>query len=289
MREFFVDEEILGRAKGLYLETRKIVGELLFGHHRSRMKGKGTDFLELREYTQGDDPRDMDWKFYGRKEKLMVKVKEDTGRVNVVLCIDDSLSMDFGKNHKLDYAVRLAAAIGYIALLQSDRLLIKTFSGAGDTQPVSSKEWFYEVYIALAGIKPGCRIKPVDFMKNLMLPPGPCKFIVLSDMLYEEKKKAYEFISSFSGAEFDILHIVAEEERTLEGFETAIFKDPEGDGRITVDPSLLRGYYVRAFQEWERELEEAVTENGGFYLRALTTVPLQETLMDYFISLGERR
>jgi uncharacterized protein (DUF58 family) len=286
--QLHLDEEILSKAKGLYIEARKIKGELLTGHHKSKIKGKGTDFVELREYTNGDDIRDIDWKFYGRSEKLMVKVKEDKGRIDLLLCIDDSYSMDFGKNNKLEYAVRLAGTIGYLGVSQSDRVILKTFSGFPEVPPSPSKEAFFNFFLALAMIKPKCSIKPLKFLRDVNALSKNLKVLLFSDMLYEEKI-ALEFLSSLEGIEFDIIHIVADEEREIAGFEQAFFKDPEGDEKILVDPHLLNRYYRKAFSDWEKNLEEAVTENGGLYIRTTTSIPIYETVTNYLTRLGTRR
>ncbi len=285
--ELQFEEEILSKAKGLYIEVRRITGGLFTGHHKSRIRGRGTDFIELREYTNGDDIRDIDWKFYGRREKLMVKVKEDKGRIDLLLCVDDSYSMDFGKNNKLDYAVRLAGIIGYLGISQGDRILLKTFSGFPEVPPSPSKDAFFNFFIALSMIKPNCSIKPVRFLEEMNINSKGVKVIVLSDMLYEENM-ALEFLSSFEGIEYDIIHIIAEEEKEVIGFEQAFFKNPEGDEKILVDPNLLNRYYRKAFTEWEKNLEKTITERGGIYINALTSMPLQETIINYLTKLGKR-
>jgi len=286
--QLYLEEEILSKAKGLYIEARKIKGELLTGHHKSKIKGKGTDFAELREYTSGDDIRDIDWKFYGRSEKLMVKVKEDKGRIDLLLCIDDSYSMDFGKNNKLEYAIRLAGTIGYLGVSQADRVILKTFSGFPEIPPFPSKEVFFNFYIALAMIKPNCSTKPVKFLKDLNALSKNIKVIVFSDMLYEEKL-ALEFLSSFEGVEFDIIHIIADEEREITELEQAFFIDPESNEKILIEPYLLNKYYRKAFSDWENTLEEAVNENGGLYIRTTTSTPIYETVTNYLTGLGTKR
>ena len=285
---FSLHEEILSKAKGLYIEARKIKGELLTGHHKSRIKGRGTDFVELREYTDGDDIRDIDWKFYGRSERLMVKVKEDRGRIDLLLCIDDSHSMDFGKNNKLEYAVRLAGTIGYLGVSQSDRVILKTFSGFPGIPPLPSKEAFFNFFVALAMIKPNCAVKPSKFLKNFEGMSKNLKVIIFTDMLYEEKIDL-EVISSFEGVEFDIVHIIAEEERELSQFEGAYFIDPESMEKILIEPYFLNRYYAKAFSDWERRVEEVVTESGGLYVKALTSTPVYETVISYLTKLGARR
>jgi hypothetical protein len=286
--ELYLQEEILSKAKGLYIEARKIKGELLTGHHKSKIKGKGTDFVELREYTNGDDIRDIDWKFYGRSEKLMVKVKEDKGRIDLLLCIDDSYSMDFGKNNKLEYAVRLAGTIGYLGVSQSDRVILKTFSGFPEVPPSPSKEAFFHFFLALAMIKPRCSTKPLKFLRDFEGMSKNLKAVIFTDMLYEEKIDL-EGIASIEGVEFDIIHIIAEEEREIAQYEGAYFVDPESKEKILIEPSLLSKYYAKAFSDWEKNVEKAVTENGGLYIKALTSTPIYETVINYLTKLGAKR
>ena len=86
------------------------------------------EFADFREYSLGDDLRYVDWKAYGRLEKLFLKLFVEEEDLSIHLLIDTSKSMDFGSPlTKADYARRVAAALGYVALSEYDRVLLSSF------------------------------------------------------------------------------------------------------------------------------------------------------------------
>jgi uncharacterized protein (DUF58 family) len=99
------------------------------GGHRTRRAGEGTDFLDFRGYTNGDDFRKIDWGLYGRLRQLFVRLNEAPRQLGITLLVDSSQSMLFGKPvSKLHQAMLLACALGFIALRNSDRLYAATFA-----------------------------------------------------------------------------------------------------------------------------------------------------------------
>ena len=89
------------------------------GGRKSKAKGVSVEFSDYREYAPGDDFRRIDWNAYGRFDKFFIKVfmEEREGVFNFF--IDKSKSMDYGKDNKKDTALKIVAALSYIALNNS--------------------------------------------------------------------------------------------------------------------------------------------------------------------------
>lgn len=99
------------------------------GTHRTRKAGEGTDFLDFREYTPGDDFRKVDWLLYGRLRQLFVRLHEAPRQLSVTMLIDASRSMGFGSPiSKLHQAQRIACGLGFVALRAGERLLGTAFA-----------------------------------------------------------------------------------------------------------------------------------------------------------------
>lgn len=98
------------------------------GGRKSKAKGVSVEFSDYREYAPGDDFRRIDWNAYGRFDKFFIKVfmEEREGVFNFF--IDKSKSMDYGKNNKKDTALKIVAALSYIALNNLDRVNISTIN-----------------------------------------------------------------------------------------------------------------------------------------------------------------
>lgn len=276
---FYPDDEILKKVEGLYLEVRRIVGSLFPGHHRSSIKGRGSDFLEVREYSLGDDIRDIDWKISGRRERFMVRVREDTGRVNLYLCLDDSASMDYGEPSKKEFSIKIAGVLGCLALSQADRLWFRRFSGSG-IPPLSTLERMQVFLSALVSLDFSSRTKPHEFIFNLLSKvERPAKVIIISDMMDEENKAVFG-----EGVEVDLIHTVSpQEEKGLD--DEGIFVEPEEGNKLDLDFSSLRKEYSLEFERWKEELMERVLSSGGIYVYAPTYEKVEEVILRYIHTL----
>jgi len=108
----------------LEVVARKVLGGELRGERRTKHRGPGSLFAEHRSYSPGDDLRYLDWNVYGRFGTLMTKEFEGEGHLRLVLLVDASRSMAFGDPSKLDHARRIAAALGYLALRNSEAVTL---------------------------------------------------------------------------------------------------------------------------------------------------------------------
>jgi len=102
------------------------------GERSSRSRGQSVEFADYRNYVQGDDFRYLDWNLYGRLEKLFLKLYQEEKELPVRIFLDASESMSFGEPAKFDFARRLAAAVGHVALCGFDRVSVAAFPGLGD-------------------------------------------------------------------------------------------------------------------------------------------------------------
>src|SRR5438309_2293091 len=96
----------------------------LGGEHRSRRPSPSTEFVEYRPYQPGDDLRRVDWNVYARLGSLQVKVTEGRERLEVVLLLDCSSSMDDGAPSKLEFAAQLIAALTYIGVARTEAVRV---------------------------------------------------------------------------------------------------------------------------------------------------------------------
>lgn len=109
------------------------------GERRSRARGQSVEFADYRSYVAGDDFRHLDWNLYGRLERLFLKLYEEERELPVRLFLDASESMTFGEPPKFDFARRVAAAIGYVALCGFDRVSVQVFPRAAERAQAGEK------------------------------------------------------------------------------------------------------------------------------------------------------
>ena len=122
------DETFQKRLESLAIVSRKLVSGRDRAERKSTRSGGGIEFAEHRPYVAGDDFRFLDWKVFGRSERLLLKQFEEEQDLCVYLLIDCSASMAFGDGRKLRYAKQLSAALGYVALANLDRVAVQAFT-----------------------------------------------------------------------------------------------------------------------------------------------------------------
>ena len=153
------DESFLKRLEYLHMVSRKVVAGRLRAERRSKRVGSGLEFADHRDYAPGDDFRYLDWTVYARMEKLLLRLFEEEEDLTVYLLLDASSSMDLrlGEISKFDHAVRVAAALAYIALANLDRVCIVPFSDRilDRLPPTRGKNQIFKLFQFLESIEPG--------------------------------------------------------------------------------------------------------------------------------------
>lgn len=125
------------------------------GGRKSNAKGNSVEFSDFREYQLGDDIRRIDWNAYGRFDKLYIKLFMEEKEGIFQIFLDTSKSMDFGEANKGVCAARIAAALSYVVLENSDRLYLNLMKEGKLETPKSytGKQAFSKVIDYLEGVK----------------------------------------------------------------------------------------------------------------------------------------
>jgi len=118
-----LDPAFLRRLERLRIEARRAFPGTTKGERRSTRKGSSVEFADYRDYVAGDDLRHLDWSVYARLDRLVVRLFVEEEDIRVDVLVDTSASMGFGEpTTKLEYATRIAAALGYLAISSLDRV-----------------------------------------------------------------------------------------------------------------------------------------------------------------------
>src|SRR5436309_2680662 len=123
-----LDPIFLARLEQLELVSRKIFMGRMKGERRSKRKGQSVEFADYRNYVIGDDLRFLDWNLFARLDRLFIRLFMEEEDLHVYLLVDNSLSMEFGTPTKLRYACQVAAALGFVGLVNMDRVVIEAFN-----------------------------------------------------------------------------------------------------------------------------------------------------------------
>ena len=122
--------ELLKKVRQIEIKTRGMVNHVFSGEYHSVFKGRGMEFSEVREYSYGDDIRQIDWNVTARHGKPFVKIFEEERELTVMLLVDVSKSGDFGtvSATKQEIATEICAVLAFSAIRNNDKVGMILFS-----------------------------------------------------------------------------------------------------------------------------------------------------------------
>ena len=122
--------EFLARLERLEVRARRAASGMSYGRGKSASSGGGVEFVDIREYSPGDDLRAVDWNLYARLDKLLIRVFRQEREHDVHVLLDVSKSMVEPDPKKFERAMQIAAAIAYVGLARMDRVALWPIAGA---------------------------------------------------------------------------------------------------------------------------------------------------------------
>jgi len=277
------DQEFLRRLDELSIVSRRVSIGQSKGERRSSRKGSGVEFTDYRPYTVGDDLRYVDWNIYSRLDKLILKLYVEEEDLCLHLLVDGSGSMGFGEPPKLDYALRVAAALGYIALTNLERVALGLFTtdSARMLRPLRGRGQIMPILEFLSNAEAkGATTLNGSLAHYALRSRTPGVAVVLSDLLdpggYADGMKA------LLRRRFEVLlvHVVCEEELDplLAGDLTLVDAESGATRQVSVDRWALDRYRGR-LQGHFAEAERFCARHGIDYLRTSTAVPFQDLIL----------
>lgn len=123
--------ELMQRLDRLDVLSRKVFAGKLPGERRSKKRGFSVEFDDFRNYVPGDDLRHIDWNVFARMDRFFIKIFREEEDLSLHLVIDATASMDAGNPSKLVFAQRIAMALGYIGLVNQNRVIAAIIGAPG--------------------------------------------------------------------------------------------------------------------------------------------------------------
>jgi uncharacterized protein (DUF58 family) len=293
--ERFLKPEVIRQVSRLDLRARFIVEGFLAGLHASPFQGFSVEFSEHRKYVPGDDLKDLDWNIYAKTDRYYVK--KFTAETNLTgwLAMDLSASMAYTYRQELtkfEYAICLAAALGYLMIHQQDPVGLVTFDTKIQSAlpPRSKRAQLANILALLAGLKPagqtdvaGCLHQLASMVRSKGL------LMIFSDLLTDPEpvlKSLHEL--RHRGHDIILFHVLDEAEVHFP-FEGLIeFKEVEGTGKLTLDARNMRGDYLKSLAEFQELYRVECARAGIDYVPMDTSVSFDRALMEYLLQRQRR-
>jgi len=285
----FIDPSALAKISSLELIARTVVEGFISGLHRSPHLGFSVNFAEYRPYRPGDDIRKIDWKVYGRLDRLFVKEYEGETNTSIHLILDCSRSMAYGSRGilKLEYGQFLAASLAYFAFKQRDSVGFVSFDEqVKEFVPArGSVGHLNAVLHAIERTKTGDKsnfIKPLVSAAERVRRKGIA--ILISD-LYDETKNVIDGLRHFAfrGNDVIVFHLLDPTEIGFDFDESAQFVDLETRAEMHVIPDYIRQEYRRIIKDQTAFFEKECQKDRIDYALVNISQPLDQALFTYLL------
>ncbi|HQA39486.1 MAG TPA: DUF58 domain-containing protein [Kiritimatiellia bacterium] len=292
----FLPPEALAKLGRCELSARGVVEGFISGKHKSPFKGFSVEFAEHRQYTPGDDLRNLDWRVLARKDRYFIKQYIEETNMRATLLLDASGSMAYAGEaaaprdgrplSKFAYAQYIAAMLGYLLVNQQDAAGLVTFDTALRTYlPARARaSQVRSILETLDQTEPGGETALAKIFHDIAERiPRRGMVVILSD-LYDDPAALIQALHHFRYRRHEVLlfHIVAEEELTFPFESYTKFQDLEcADNRLPIDPRTIRATYLTRMRAFLDEIEAACGRLKIDYVRMNTRVPYDQALAEY--------
>lgn len=245
------------------LRARNIVEGFLSGMHRSPYFGQSVEFVQHRQYVPGDDLRHIDWKVWGRQDRLYIKQYEEDTNLRCTLLVDGSASMSYGRGplNKFDYAATIAACLAYLSLRQQDSVGLTVFDQDVRTRLPwrSSRAHLKTIYRSLQQTQPEDKTDLTKVFREINdTYPKRSLMVIASDFLGSEKE-SLRGLGSLRKAGHDILvfHILDDDELDFPFNDPTRFEGLETIDHLTCNPRALREGYLESLERFLNRIRHA--------------------------------
>jgi len=284
----YLSPEIVSRLSRLDLIAKYVVEGYITGLHKSPYHGFSTEFAEHRQYMPGDSLRYLDWKVFGRTDRMYVKRFEEETNLKSHIILDVSGSMAFksrGPVTKLGYGTILAAALSFLMIRQRDSVGIVTFSDSlkSYVPPRSVQSQLKEIIKVLSSSEPSGTTITGNILHALAERLSVRGLVIfISDLILDPDELIYG-LKHFrhNGHEVLVFHIIDPMELQFDYNEETCFIDLETGGKITAQPWHIREKYLSMFHEHVSSIVHAMHDISIDYTRLTTNIPLDRALTEY--------
>jgi uncharacterized protein (DUF58 family) len=282
--------DMMAQLERLELVTRKVFRGRMKGERRSKRMGQSVEFADFRQYVPGDDLRSLDCNLYARLDKLIVKLFLEEEDLHFFTLIDASLSMDFGQPTKLQYAKQLAAALGFVGLIRTDRVRIETLGQSAQQQgPVlRGRRGVWRMLEYLDGIEAGETVSLAQGVKNFCVRnSGKGIVVLISDLM---DKSGYEAALRYlvsQRMDVYVIQVLSQEELDpdVKGDLKLVDCEDEDIAEITVSGPLL-AKYKSTLNAFVSGAQEFCNRRGMNYLLANNQTPVKDLIGSYLRRRG---
>ncbi len=284
-----LDPTLISKLNSLELKAKAVVEGVKVGLHRSPYHGFSVEFSEHKAYMQGDPIKNIDWKVYGKSDKLFVKqYEEETNLIGNIL-LDVSASMDYkekGALTKLEYASILAASLSYIMVSQQDSVGLTLYSDRIENYfpPKSTRVYLQTLLKAIDNIQPSNKTETAHCLNSIAEKIKKRGIVIIISDFFDDVDSILTALKHFKYKKNEVLvfQILDPIEKDFSFSNDAIFVDKETQEEITTQPHQIQKSYQQAMKRFLDKLKSECLNSKIEYNQIDTSTPFDKALFAYF-------
>lgn len=299
--EELLSSDLIARISQLDVSSKKIFAGKLKGERRSKKRGESVEFADHRPYSTGDDLRHIDWNIYARLDHFFMKLFMEEEDLSLHIVIDASASSDCGTPNKFLYMQQVAMAMGYIGLVNLNRVAVTAVgmrdedlvvggekSIAGTIRDLRGRRRTHDLSRFICALEPERETDFTAAAKRIaMTRRGKGVMIVLSDFFMKE---GYETgLRLLVGRGYDVfaIQVLSPQEVEPDIAGDLMLRDIEdGDqAEVTISAPLLKKY-KQNLAAYCNGLREYCARREITALTVQTDTPIDTLLLDYMRKRG---
>jgi uncharacterized protein (DUF58 family) len=282
--------ELLDRLGGLELIARTVVHGFIAGLHRAPYRGSGREFAGHRSYQQGDELRRIDWRLFGRSDRLFVREFREDANLQAFIIVDATASMDFadaGGITKLRYAQIVAAALAHLMLASGDAVGLASFGDRArlHAPPRMRRGHLHDLLLELERLRAAGAsgaAGALDLAGGALARRG--RIVLISDLLEDDDGDALVGAAGRLRARGDEVIVLRPLTRIEQGAAPAGARrwyDPERPGlEVAAAAGANPGFAARVSDYYAR-LARELRQRGAEYVALSTATPVESALREW--------
>jgi uncharacterized protein (DUF58 family) len=283
-----IEDDFLKHLNRMTLLVNKRISSNYIGERQSIHTGKGSMFKDHGIYTPGDDFRHIDWKVYGKTDRLHIKRFEEDKSLTTHIIIDSSKSMDYAsrKIKKFDYACMVGVAFAYLAMKKNEKFVVSTFSDALDViTPRRGKRQFVNMVDHLKGKtakgKSNFERSLLGYLKKI---GSRSMIVVVSDFFYD-LKEIERCLGRFKNCEIRLVQVIDEVESSLNLRGDLKLKDLETKEavRAFID-NVTKKRYLKKKEEHTARLKWIAKSLGAKFYSFSSDKPIFDAVYEVLVN-----
>ncbi|MBK8389854.1 MAG: DUF58 domain-containing protein [Saprospiraceae bacterium] len=280
--------DIVRKVRRIEIKSRKLSDHLFSGEYHSAFKGRGMSFSEVREYSYGDDVRNIDWNVTARAGSPYIKTFEEERELTVMLLIDVSHSLNFGSTEtfKKDLLIEIAAVIAFSANDNKDKIGAILFTDKIEMYipPQKGRKNVLKFIREMLVIDPQSKETNLNLALDYFnkVQKKKCITFILSDF----KSPDFSRPLNISGKKHDVIGIKIGDktEKSIPNIGFISVIDPESGLLKTMDTSStnFRSYYENQYEIHESQTKDLFKKSGAEFVSLMTEDDFVKPLINLF-------